>query len=379
MQHQRCSPCNGGRPWPTQPAMSADDELQLSLLGIRSPATTGPCHARLWLRCRACGDIQARAVSCARPCAQCPWGAMRVSAAHRRLPPVAVRHWVLVPPPRWARALPREPKVARAFRRAVVQCVVSAIERRSRREQGHGRGRAGAMAVLHSVGSDLRPRAHVHVIATDGVFVPEVRGPASFVPLLQPLEAGELRELARIVRREASKAAPHAAPGPRGDAGVRVSGERPAARTQGTVVQARGAEVFVGDRIEAHDRRGSERLTAYVLRPPLQPASVQALGGDRVELKLREPAGDGAVAVQLSKPTFQARVRAMVEGEGRPRLTLHGALAPGSAVRWRGGGTQLSLVEPVLNERKPAKARGGERCACGGRLEVVAAEPAVGE
>ncbi|MBV1860190.1 MAG: transposase [Nannocystaceae bacterium] len=240
---------------------------------------------------------------------------MRVSAAHRRLPQVAVRHWVLVPPPRWARALPREPIVARSFRRAVVQRVVAAIERRACRELGHDRGKAGAMAVLHSVGSDLRPRAHIHVIATDGVFVAAAHGPASFVPLLAPFEAGELRELARIVRSEASKAVRDPAPTPRPTPGVRVAGERPASRPRGTVAKVRGAEVFMGSRIEAHDRRGSESLTAYVLRSPLHPSSVRAVEKDVVELRLRDPAPDGAVAVQLPKSAFEARVRAMVEGE----------------------------------------------------------------
>lgn len=358
--------------------MPDHEDRQISLFSSVPSTATGPCAARLWLRCRACGDIQARAVSCARPCAQCPWGTMRVSAAHRRLPRVAVRHWVLVPPLSWAKVLPGDPAVARAFRRAVVQRVLAAIERRARHELGHGRGRAGAMAVLHSVGSDLRPRAHVHVIATDGVFVPAVQGPALFVPRSHPLEPGELRELARDVRHEARTAIPEPASDSRSVSGVRVLGERPEPRTSGTVARARGAAVFVGDRIEAHDRRGSESLTAYILRPPLHPASVRAVSEGLVELKRREPAPDGTVAVQLPKHAFEARVRAMVQGVGAPRLTLHGALAPGSSVRWRGGGTQLSLVEEAPVGAKRTKASRAERCGCGGRLEVVAAEPIAG-
>lgn len=231
------------------------------------------------------------------------------------------------------------------------------------------------MAVLHSVGSDLRPRAHVHVIATDGVFMPAVEGPALFVPLTQPLGPGELRELARVVGHEARAAIPEPAHDPHPVSGVRVVGERPESRTRGTVARARGAAVFVGDRIEAHDRRGSESLTAYVLRPPLHPASVRAVSEDVVELKRREPAPDGTVAVQLPKHAFEARVRAMVEGVGAPRLTLHGALAPGSSVRWRGEGAQLSLVDETPIGTKRTRASRAERCRCGGRLEVVAAEP----
>lgn len=231
------------------------------------------------------------------------------------------------------------------------------------------------MAVLHSVGSDLRPRAHVHVIATDGVFVPAAHGPASFVPLTRPFESRELRELARVVRSEARSVEPSPDPGPHPASGARIVREPSGREPRGTVTQARGAEVFVGERIEAHDRKASESLTAYVLRPPLHPASVSAVGDDVVELKLRDPGDDGASVVRLPKPAFEARVRAMTGEQGVPRMTLHGALAPGSSVRWRGEGKQLSLVDAAPVERRRSKARGAERCRCGGRLEVVAAEP----
>lgn len=232
--------------------------------------------------------------------------------------------------------------------------------------------------MLHTVGAELQPRAHVHVIATDGVFVPAARGVASFVPLAQPLEAPELRELARVVRNEARKAVPEPTPLPRESPGVRLGGKRPAARASGVVAMVRGAEVFVGERVEGHDRQGTESLAAYVTRPPLGPASIRAVSDNMVELKLRETAGDGAVAVQLPKPEFDARVRAMAEGAAERRLTLHGALAPGSSVRWRGGGIQLALLDagPAEQQRRRGK---GDRCRCGGRLEVVAAEPFAGE
>ena len=291
---------------------------------------------------------------------------------------MAVRHWVLVPPARWARVLPTDIAAAQAFRRAVAGSVVAAIEGRARAELGHDRGKAGALAVLHTVGADLQPRAHVHVIATDGVFVPAARGVASFVPLEQSFEARELRELARVVGGEARRAVPEPGPASGAHAGIRVPGDRPGPRAQGTLASVRGAEVFVGERVEGHDRRACESLAAYVTRPPLVPGSVRAVRGDLVELKLRETAADGAVAVQLTKPEFEARVRAMTEAGGARRLTLHGALAPGSSVRWRGEGTQLELVDATPSRSKRTKTRGADRCACGGRWEVAAAEPISG-
>lgn len=355
----------------------SDEDPQLRLFPGVPSATSEACAARLWLRCRECGGIETRTLSCSRPCAQCPWGPMRVRAASGRLPRVPLRHWVLVPPPRWARVLPGEQVAGQAFRRAVAAHVISAIEGRARDQLGHGRGRAGALAVLHTVGADLQPRAHVHIIATDGVFVPAARGVASFVPLAQPFGSAELRELARTVGAEARRAVPEPAAKPLGSSGVRVAGDRPGPGARGVVTSARGSEVFVGERVAAGDRRATERLAAYVTRPPLGPASVRAVGEDMVELKLREPARDGAVAVRLSKPAFDARVRAMVEGRASRRLTLHGALAPGSSVRWRGEGMQLTLVDATPAAPKRTKVRRAERCRCGGRLEVVAAEPVV--
>ncbi len=137
--------------------------------------------------------------------------------------------------------------------------------------------------------------------------------------------------------------------------------------------------MFVGERIEAHDRRASENLTAYVLRAPLHPNSVRAVAHDVVELNLGHPGSDGARAVQLSKSTFEARVEVMRRGSGLPRMALYGALTPGSSTRWRGEGTQLSLVDLAPVKRTRGAESRAERCRCGGRLDVVAAEPRLGE
>jgi|GEM_PF-2966601 len=312
-------------------------------------------------------------MTCDAPCAACPWGPLRVGAALARLPRVALRHWVLVPPTRWARALGSDADAAQRFRRAVVGRVVGDIERAARAQLGHARGRAGAVAVLHAVGSDLRPRAHVHVIATDGVFVPADRGPASFVALAQTLAEPALRELARVVGAEARNVLPQPPFARVEPSGVRVRGDAAAPVRAGTVVQARGTEVFVGTRVEAHDRRAAERLAAYVTRPPLSPGAVRSVGGGDVQLALREPSGDGAVALRLPEAVFEQRVQAMVASGAGQRMSVHGVLAPGSAVRWRGDGVQLRLVD---TERAVRRERAEvERCGCGGRLEVVAVEP----
>ena len=293
-----------------------------------------------------------------------------------RLPRVAVRHWVLVPPARWARVLPRDPEAAQRFRRAVVRRVVEGIERQAHEQLGHDRGRAGALAVLHTVGADLRPRAHVHLIATDGVFVPAARGVAGFVRLQVGFADAQLRELARAVGAAAREVMPEPRGEPPSRADVRVKGKDAAPSRAGRAIEARGAEVFVGEPVEAHDRSGAERLAAYVTRPPLSVGAVKEVGEGSVQVRLREPARDRTVAVRLPKAAFEERVRAMVEQAPSRPVSLHGALAPGSGVKWRGEGVQLRLVESerVVGERKE---RAPERCGCGGRLVVVGAEPAV--
>lgn len=290
-----------------------------------------------------------------------------------------MRHWVLTPPVRWARVLPEQSGAAQRFRTAVVRRVVSAIERRAREQLGHGRGRAGALAVLHTVGADLRPRAHVHVIATDGVFVPAQRGAATFVQLGEALGDPELRELAHTVGREARAVLPETPGVERGAAGQRVIGAAPASSPAGRVAQARGAEVFCGERVEAHDRGAAQRLAAYVTRPPLHPASIEPTPEGGVQLGLREPAADRAVAVRVSRDEFDARVQAMLRHAPVRPLTLHGALAPGSGVRWRGEGQQLKLIDdPGVARARRGAGEAAQRCSCGGRLRVIAAEPVDG-
>ena len=286
-----------------------------------------------------------------------------------------MRHWVLVPPAKWARVLPTDPQAAQRFRRAVVRRVVEGIEGRAKAVLGHGRGRAGALAVLHTVGADLRPRAHVHLIATDGVFVPASRGVAGVVRLDRDFGDAELRELARAVGAAAREAMPEPPAEAPSRAGVRVKGKGPAPARTGRAIEARGAEVFVGEPVEAHDRRGAESLAAYVTRPPLVEGAVKAVGEGCVQVRLREPARDRTVAVRMPKAAFDERVRAMVQHAPTRPVSLHGALAPGSGVKWRGEGVQLKLVE---SERAVGTRReqAAERCTCGGRLVVVGAEPA---
>ncbi|MEM6295052.1 MAG: transposase [Myxococcota bacterium] len=285
-----------------------------------------------------------------------------------------LRHWVLVPPSRWAPALPAAPDALRRFRGAVARRVVGLVERRARAQLGHGRGKAGALAVLHTVASDLTPRAHVHLIATDGVFVPGVQGPASFVALDSGPEPPLLRDLARAVEAAARSALPDP---PRVAASstltVRLKGSRPAPEHAGEIAQARGAEVFVGEPLERHDRASAERLAAYVTRPPLAPGSVTPHGQEQMQLRLREPAYDRTVAIRMPRATFDARLRAVSRAAPKRRVSLHGALAPGCGVRWRGDGVQLRLLE---TEGVPRRGERAVRCStCGERLEVVAAEP----
>lgn len=350
------------------------DDPQLRLFPVEELATERPCVARPWLRCDGCGGVEPRTLSCVAPCVQCPWGPLRVSAAVARLPRVRLRHWVLVPPARWARVLPGHPDAAQRFRRAVVRRVVEGVEVRAKRELGHARGKAGALAVLHTSGADLRARAHVHLIATDGVFVPASHGRASFVPLREGAGDAELRELARAVGAAARDALPEPERLVAESTGGRVK-HRGGPPQGGQVVEARGAEVFVGEPVEAHDRRGAETLAGYVVRPPLAGLVVEEAGRGDVQLGLRGPARDGAAAVRMPRAVFEERVRAVVRQLPQRRVSLHGVLAPGSGVRWRGDGVQLRLLEAGARvKRGTAREGGGERCACGGRMRVVAAE-----
>ena len=113
-------------------------------------------------------------------CPSCNGRRMAQAAAHlvdRVIPPVPVRQWVISVPKRLRCFLADRPSAVAALTRIFI----GEIERLLRTAAGltrdgdqpcPARRRLGAVSFLHRFGSALNHHVHLHVCATDGVFVP---------------------------------------------------------------------------------------------------------------------------------------------------------------------------------------------------------------
>lgn len=151
---------------------------------------------------------------------------------------------------------------------------------------------------------------------------------------------------------------------------------------------AQGFSLHAGVRCEANDRQGVEQLARYITRPAIANERLSINGDGNAVLKLNAAWRNGTTHIVLTPMEFMQRLAALVP---RPRLHLirfHGVLAPNAKLR--------SKVVPVPPQQKTAgegdcrHAHGKplrmtwarllkrvfdidiERCACGGKLKLVA-------
>ncbi|MFM7549658.1 MAG: transposase [Cyanobacteriota bacterium] len=146
-------------------------------------------------------------------------------------------------------------------------------------------------------------------------------------------------------------------------------------------------------RCGANQRKQLERLCRYITRPALANERLSRNGKGQVVLRLKSPYRDGTTHIVMEPQEFMQRLAALVP---RPRLHLirfHGMLAPNVKLR--------ATVIPQPAHRGSVPAHGHthgqaarmswarllkrvfdidvERCACGGKLKIIAAieEPVV--
>ena len=138
---------------------------------------------------------------------------MAQTAAHlvdHVIPPVPVRQWVISVPKRLRGFLADRPAAVAALTRIFIE----EIERLLGAAAGvtsdasgpaAARPRLGAVSFLHRFGSALNHHVHLHVCATEGVFVPPADGarcdtPPAFLPA-RPINQADLAALTERVRR----------------------------------------------------------------------------------------------------------------------------------------------------------------------------------
>jgi hypothetical protein len=165
--------------------------------------------------CTGCGQGFVVAFSCKGrgACPSCNGRHMAQTAAHLAdhvIPPVPVRQWVISVPKRLRGFLADRPRAVAAltkkFLDEIERLLLTATGGASDAEMpSASRPRLGGISFLHRFGSALNHHVHLHVCATDGVFVPAAAeagsdAPPTFLPAL-PITQADLATLTERVRR----------------------------------------------------------------------------------------------------------------------------------------------------------------------------------
>ena len=165
--------------------------------------------------CTGCGQGFVIAFSCKGRgvCPSCNGRHMAQTAAHlvdHVIPPVPVRQWVISVPKRLRGFLADRPAAVAALTRIFIEEIerllgAAAGVTSDASAPAAARPRLGAVSFLHRFGSALNHHVHLHVCATEGVFVPPADGarcdtPPAFLPA-RPINQADLAALTERVRR----------------------------------------------------------------------------------------------------------------------------------------------------------------------------------
>jgi hypothetical protein len=286
---------------------------------------------------------------------------------------------------------------------------------------------AGAVTLVQRFGSAANLNVHLHCLVLDGVYrrtegeplFQEARAPTDdeLKGLLDQIVARLMKLLTRrghlveeqgmtwlaetdtensLASLQAASCTYRIALGPR--AGQKVLSLRTVAgrdEKPGKVLcaDAHGFSLHAAVRCGADQRKPLERLCRYITRPALANERLSRNGKGQVVLKLKSPTRDGTTHIVMPPQEFMQRLAALVP---RPRLHLirfHGVLAPNAKLR------AAVIPQSAQKDSAPAHEHANgqaarmrwarllkrvfdidvERCACGGRLKIIAAieEPVV--
>jgi hypothetical protein len=164
--------------------------------------------------------------------------------------------------------------------------------------------------------------------------------------------------------------------------------EARASRQAELCANEQGFSLHAGVHLDANDRQGVEQLARYITRPAISNERLAIDAQGNAVIQLKTPWRNGATHIVLTPMEFMQRLAALVP---RPRLHLirfHGVLAPNAKLR-----SQVVPVPPeqtTTGEGDCAHAHSQplrmtwarllkrvfdidiERCACGGKLKLIA-------
>lgn len=272
-------------------------------------------------------------------------------------PRVAVRQWVFtVPwPRRWL--LARRPELARG----VLAIGLREIGRWYRKACGQPGGQTGSITAVQRFGSALNLNLHFHALVLDGIYAKDSSGGR---PRWHRAPAPTTEEVESLVVEIATKAEAWLARqgfGPADDeevdpedvqavlqaaavAGrsalnqgrrvrrVQVLGGRPF-QLPPRCANCDGYGLHAGVVIGAGNRKGLERLSRYVCRPPLAKARLEEREDGSLVVTLKRPWSDGTTAVVFSRLELLERLAALVPPPRANQILYHGVLAARSSLR----------------------------------------------
>src|SRR5437899_5650317 len=292
------------------------------------------------VRCEGCAFERLVPFSCKRRgfCPSCGGRRMAELAAHlvdAVLPHVPVRQWVLTLPYRLRYLLAWDHKLCRAVLGVHARAVLGFYRRRARRG-GVPDGRGGAVTVIQRFGGGLQLNVHFHSLLLDGVFPEPADGTLAFHPA-EPLSDEDVARLLATIRRRVQRLLARrglavedavefdplaeespalagitsasvqgrVALGPRAGARILHLGREPHPPTVTSrgpcQAHLEGFDLHANITVGADDRAGLERLSRYVLRPPVAQDRIELTPEGRVLVALKTEWADGTTHL-LSEP-----------------------------------------------------------------------------
>jgi len=94
-----------------------------------------------------------------------------------------------------------------------------------------------------------------------------------------------------------------------------------------------GYNLHAGIRIAAHDRPALERMSRYLLRPPLPKGRLEERADGKLLLRLKKPWSDGTTGLVFEPVQLLARLSALLPQPGKNGISYHGVLGARSALR----------------------------------------------
>lgn len=332
--------------------------------------------ARGFVRCRcaACGldRVVAFSCKCRGWCSSCVGRRMADTAAYlvdHVIPNIPMRTWTLTVPYPLRYLMAYNPEVLGEVTNALATSLLGWLRRCAKQELGIDsvkKAHPGMTAWIQRFGAAANLNVHLHVIATEGVFVETESGRLEWHTLPEPSSAdvadiawetclrvtralqrrgldllGENDDMDELAEREPLLAACYSASiqgfiatGQRAGQRVMQMGVAVADHGDGAPLgSVHGFNLFAGRCIPALDRRKREHAIRYMARPPLPNKRLSLSENGDILLELKRPWANGATHVRFTGPEFIERLVALVPPP-RVNLVRHfGVFGPNARLR----------------------------------------------